>query len=328
MTQKSLSLNHYAHRRSGFTFIEILIAMFVFGIGSVSIASLLYVATTLQKNTLDVVQTHQASNAIAAMTGTWSPTYSSKPESFEDANGNGRWDEGESFTDANGNQRWDRTTGDLGFYYADWDYDGDVDALPDDPDDPRIRRVRPVPGFSRGENDSVLVGDRWVLADRGYPASALQVVKPTELDYYWIPMIVDRGSDHTKPDWKLYICVMKNDVDQGYERPADAANDYDPKSLPGLFSISDVEVDWSGVARNRIRFDNDSNDDKEPDLVIPGDSILDNNGVTYQVIEATDEYIVVSGDVRDTPNPVDEFWYGRPASPGEPSPLKQIIRLD
>lgn len=35
----------------------------------------------------------------------------SRPEPFDDRNGNGQWDAGESFTDVNGNGRWDKDQG-------------------------------------------------------------------------------------------------------------------------------------------------------------------------------------------------------------------------
>jgi hypothetical protein len=68
----------------------------------------------------------------------------------------------------------------------------------------------------------------------------------------------------------------------------------------------------------------DGTTDGAPDLIRPGDVIVDCFGVIYPVLLADEDRVVVEKVVPDRQDGQmpDYIWYAPPSRPGGPSPLK------
>ena len=102
------------------------------------------------------------------------------------------------------------------------------------------------------------------------------------------------------------------------------ANRGDPPTVPGVASIAAAQH-----ATISTRFDLTPNNrdwdvapDGEPELIRPGDQVIDNNGQVYTVQAADDTGIEVDRDINNAPT---QLWYGRPPGPGRSSPTVRIV---
>ena len=345
-------------RGRGFSMIETTIAIGVFAIGFVAVASIFPVATLLQKQVANDVLVQQVERNVTAL-------LQARPFTVQELNNNINFD---PMNPANPN------------------YDPNNPPTPAD-----ITRVQPV--LRRKSINQLLAppaylstavpppdpGDpnRWekwklndrsyffVREDRGKPAPGRdghldrhidELANPyaTEFNraYYWVPMARRRqyadpdGIGGASPltavqDWHVYVFILRKD-DDTYNRDDISSKtsqwpgwaNYDGLvgatfNVPGIYGMR-----VTATSLTRFAFNNDRDNDGEPDEMQVGDMFLDHNGVVHVVneadhngIEIEDNIPGLSTSMLGTPAAKYRLWYGRPASTGRDSPLKQILLL-
>ncbi len=176
--------------------------------------------------------------------------------------------------------------------------------------------------------------------------------------YYWVPLIRRTQIPTTPDDWQVFVFVLRGGEEiydtSGYTSdPAriGAATNYPSWAnldgfiigvgdlrVPGVNRIP-VQVDPANADRflffswNRNRYGIDQTSAGEGNMsdtafeVNAGDLVLDNNGTIHTVVGADEGGIRVAGRIPRTPIAPDALYYGRPAGEGRPSPTKMIITV-
>jgi len=112
-----------------------------------------------------------------------------------------------------------------------------------------------------------------------------------------VPQGTTDVANGVSPTWQFFVVVMKTQGELG--------------SLPELRQAT-VQPVSDSPGRLRITgpsgFDNDVNADNEPDVILPGDTILTRGGRVVRVIAAEDDEIVVNAPDIGNPGLI---YYGR-----------------
>jgi hypothetical protein len=178
--------------------------------------------------------------------------------------------------------------------------------------------------------------------------------------YYWVPLIRRTQRIPTSPDdWQVFVFVLRGGgsphPDHGYDRvgitgsPYNGWANYDgftsPKwNVPGVYGMP-VTV----TAPDRFNFPTYPPDwptnlygkeaathiqSTEHFEVQVGDKVLDNNGIIHTVGAADSDGVNVTSAIPTPPHPTTGLpmpptilWYGRPGWEGKPSPTKAILIL-
>ncbi|MEX2216404.1 MAG: prepilin-type N-terminal cleavage/methylation domain-containing protein [Phycisphaeraceae bacterium] len=175
------------------------------------------------------------------------------------------------------------------------------------------------------------LGTRWTIGDRSYPTAQGAV---TERRYYWVPMIRRTKSPASVGDWMVLVFVLRNDPGSDYSYTGYAfstpvvVNASDGNDVPKVVGVNVVSASGDyfnmGVKKNDL---DPVGGNGVPDQIRPGDWVADNNGVSYQVIEADVNGFRVSSSIPPTIAPATvKLWYA-PPPPGKTSPCTRIIQL-
>ncbi|WP_432800266.1 type IV pilus modification PilV family protein [Poriferisphaera sp. WC338] len=128
-----------------------------------------------------------------------------------------------------------------------------------------------------------------------------------QADYIWFPFVRGVGLSGGSPTWHTYIMVAKNTA-------------LDDTSMPTVMEVAVSNIPPAGAAGagiGAIYFtnpttpltDNDFDTDGLPDLILPGDDVLDDNGRVHRVVTATRNYITVESQVVGKPTKL--YFVGR-----------------
>lgn len=291
-----------------FTLTEVLIALAIFALGFVSIASVFPVAVVLQKETVEDLLSQQIERNVEAAL------------------------QGRPFTDAELEAHPNLAGADLKVHPFLQKQGGETgDAL-----DPPGR-------ISPGNWEKWKLNDRsyFFMGINGpgyYPAHTAEVegmyASEYKRTYYWVPL-VRRAAIPTNPeDWRVYVFILRRDA-EAYDRndltpaPWDGWANWDgfltPSfRVPGVYGMP-VNLAPSDVTR--FNFDNDRNNDGRPDEIQAGDQVLDSNGTVHSVVTADATGVNVSGPILSVPETPNTLWYGRPAAAGKKSPTRGVLVL-
>ncbi len=122
---------------------------------------------------------------------------------------------------------------------------------------------------------------------RSYPQNVSQ---SDRRDYYWFPLIQARDLTASNPIWMTYIMVMQR-------RGTEAVPEVRAARInPGASGGSVIVLAQSGPIAGEI-WDNDFDDDGLPDLIQPGDWVLDSRGTIHRVLLAERFQITVESAV-------------------------------
>lgn len=118
-------------------------------------------------------------------------------------------------------------------------------------------------------------------------------------DFVWFPFIKvgeDLHDSTTAPTWEAYVIVMRRSPDA---------------QIPQVRRIN-AEEDLSRASRiSFVGFDNDTDNNGLPDLVQPGDFVLGDNGLVHQVIDADADGATVNSSVLQNGNiPLQAIYIG------------------
>lgn len=194
-------------------------------------------------------------------------------------------------------------------------------SIPDDDNNTRCWRVSAETWSASYDLDA-----KWTVRDRIYPLSATE---PAGVHQYW-EVFVRRGSPAVggtpqtpESDWWFYVFIVDNQLKEN-----DLSNL--AGNLPSMIAAADVDVDSSDSAVLRFTsLDNDPENDGILNEIRPGDTILDNNGQVYNVVDASSNSCTVAGFV--IPNPETGYptriWYGKPNSPSDVSPVRGVYQF-
>ncbi len=335
-------------RDAAFSMIETLIAMAIFAIAFVAIASVFPVAAILQKKTTDDLLAQQVAHNAKTLI---------QARKFRHT----------VLTDTDGISNRPPRIG--------------SPPPPDPPNDPDLR-VHPIlqPGLSpQGVLDIPLqLAERWQLNDRSYFFVGLNrsyhPQQTQEMDtsvsnlsvmeyhrkYYWVPLIRRMTIPASPSDWQVYVFILRGGEgshhDYVYNRNGVAdpwvgwANYDGPKQIfvsgspdwawhvPGIYGMP-VSLDTTDPTK--FQFNGPNGNLYAVDLgsvtneyeVQVGDQVLDNNGTIHIVQSADANGINVRGpiprrlDADGTTLLPNILWYGRPGGAGQASPTKLIITV-
>lgn len=282
---------------AGFTLIEVLIAMGIFTVGAIAIAAPMLVAARIQGQTVDSILVKQGErNAEALLLAR--PAFYDPPAAPSG---------------------------------------GPRPVFNDESDAPVADMT--VHAFSK----TMLA--KWSLADRIIGGSNVAYsVNPEGRDgrYLWVPLIrstrrvSNQAGDALVLDatqWQIYVFLMRIDREANYGSKLGShwANRGDPDWVPGVRTM-EVTVDAGNWRKLHIGggVSNDANGDGRPDLLRPGDKILDKYGRDYSVIEtvgagAFKVDVPVSAEAAADAALV--IWYAEPEHAAAPSPIRSIRLL-
>ena len=288
-------------RKSAFTLVEMLIAVFILGIGLSAVVSVFYAAANLQQRAFDEIVTDQVrSNARAMIMA----------------------------------RGFDETTviNNLGGVGGSWNSDGQVYRLADETADdmleegtnPQLRWPLPLRAFPLVDPDYPL----------GYPNPAspppdadLQAV---DRDFYWIPLVrdTDRGTAAGEQDWQVYAFVVRKWRDD--MRPAvdfasrgDVANPEDDNGtdqyVPRVYGLTAQP----GSTDFKLT-DIDYRDSDNRPYIRVGDQVLIGTGVAATVIGIEGDTITL--DIpHDLSSGSTKVWFAAPPFPDATSPTYSIL---
>lgn len=281
----------------GFSLVEVMIAMGIFAVGFIAVAAMFPAGIILQKQTMSDVESQLVARNAAAMVRAREITF--KP---------------------------DGPVGDLPGQVDIRDISGNANGTLQP-----ILNNTSATGISQTGNASLSLGTRWSLGDRSYPMSQGLV---NGRKYYWVPMIRRTKNPASAADWVVLVFVLRRDTGSnysftpspGFSNPS-FANVNDGPDIP---KVVGVDATANGNYFNLGSKKNDlypAGGDNQADQVRPGDWVADNNGVTYQVIEADANGFYVTSNIPPTVAPATvKVWYA-PPSEGKSSPCTRIIQL-
>ncbi len=281
----TVSFNSTPNRR-GFSLMEVLLAMAIFGVGFAAIAAVFPVATVMQKQAYEDTLSRQAVPGITAMV-------QARPYQVTDLdNTNFKFPSGTGLASPMGME-------------DESDYsqiDANSDGYPDSNDlwDHFPLADRSFPSHVGWEQRHIY----WVPLARRTTATATE---PNEWEVYVFILSSQGYGDYSQAKTETIW-----------------ANRGDPPSVPGVAKITAVTV--TGGDRfefdNQLWSQTPAN---VADQIRPGDQVIDSNGQIYTVRGADPDGIQVDRDIESIPAAPTELWYGRPPGPDRPSPTLQII---
>ena len=171
------------------------------------------------------------------------------------------------------------------------------------------------------------------IQDRSYPS----VFESNRRLFYAVPVARRMAFDSlatlrtSAGQWQVFFFILSKEEETGYNIDGTQATfgysrwaNVEGDVIPAVFSMP---VTTPGD--NRFEFDNRQWPAQTPagtaDQVRPGDQVLDNNGIVYEVIDADDQGIYVKGIIVHNPATPNTIWYGRPPGPGKASPGSWIV---
>ncbi len=274
------------HRGAGFSLMEVMVAMGIFTVGLVAVAAVFPTAITIQRETVrDLAGQRVTANAKAmvfALAQTKDPVV-----------GPNRFRELTYLHNINPAM----ATGTLVPYL---DLKPPYDQLPtaDNPNpvlplvnDPPLPFGPPQLLAPQRQTGLLQASfhDLFTLDMRSHPSNIQDV---SRRDYYWYPLIqANRLNPSVPPTWRAHIMVMRR---TGSEAPPQVRlAEVDLSNTSG----SIIELKASASINAAFDFENDIENDGLPDLIQPGDQILDTDGNTHRIILVDRNILTV-----DSPN--------------------------
>lgn len=158
--------------------------------------------------------------------------------------------------------------------------------------------------------------------------------------FYWVPLIRRTTPAPTAAsDWRVFVFILRRNAED-FDRAGLGAGSgwanydgFDNYTNPGLDpmwrvpGVYGMPVTLAPSDVTRFNFDNDRNDDGRPDEIQTGDQVLDSNGTVHSVVTADATGVNVSGPILSVPETPNTLWYGRPAAAGKKSPTREILVL-
>ena len=290
-------------RHSGFTLMEILVALGIFLIGMVAVASIFPVAIVTQRQTVDDVLSQQVLRNAQSIIG-------AKPLLLVEV---------------------DATVPYISSNFAD-PRNLYVRALPNG--SPATPWLVGFPSFG--------LTTTWTIGDRSYPLITqdelgrdyywIPLIKRETITQPPPPPPIIPLTPAA--DWRLIVFVLLRDHNDYDLSDLAGSNANIPDGLvdnngiifnrvPHVVSVPVTDDDDEGhLFINNQQFPTTSGDD--PDQIRLGDIVVDNNGIIFNVIDADATSIQVQGFISVKP---EYLWYGRPAKAGAASPTRRVFIL-
>lgn len=247
-----------APRHSGFSLMEVLVALGIFTVGLVAVAAIFPTAITIQRDTVREVDGRRIGKNAKALALAISRTNSALYPDDKRYEMSYRHNTNPALR-----------KGSMEPFIA-----GAVGATASNP-------TPVMPMVSQfGMATPVSFGELFHLDTRSYPKN---IADPLTRDYYWYPLIQVSDLASGTPEWNMIIIVMHRN---GMDRP------------PLVRQSSAVVQTGAGTLRNVINFggslDNDVDNDGIPDFIQAGDQILGNDGQIHRVILADKDTVTVN----------------------------------
>jgi hypothetical protein len=265
---------------------EVLIALGIFAIGLVAVAAVFPTAISIQSETVrDLAGQRAVVNArtmIQSLSRSKDTTEADPPRNFRtltykhDTNPSSRKGTLKVFTDRSA-----PSTGRTG-------YPGGVQPLLDQPLPPVAVQIT-MPPFAEMSSNSPLNAAKsfhtlFSQAVRSYPQNSPQ---SDQRDYYWFPLIQARDLTSANPTWMMYLMVMQRRGTEAVPQVRAARID---RGNSGGSVIAFVSSGANSL-------NNDFDDDGLPDLIQPGDWVVDTRGTIHRVLLAEKSRITVESAV-------------------------------
>ncbi len=269
----------------GFSLMEVLIALGIFAVGLVAVASIFPTAIAIQRETVRDLDARRIGKSAKS-------TLMAIAQSSDGAPGvNDPWAEINYKHDAVLANR----EGTLKVYANNTESMALANALDPNPvlpmidlpeltnpGDKGIQRPVPVPDPNLTVDAPLSFHGLFTQELRSYPSG---IDRTDRRDYYWYPLI--QVTDLAiSPKWFMYLMVMHR---SGSELPPQIREArLDTRKTVG----SRIEFDTTIIDRSFL--DNDADDDGLPDLIQPGDTVLASDGKVHKVILADRTGILVN----------------------------------
>ena len=271
----------------GFTLMEVLVAIGVFALGAVAVASIFPTAIFLQKQTIADVELRQFGYNVEG-------TLQGKSVRFRDS------DPPPAAAPAGFKQQYDANAAAAGTA---------ADPIP---------QVEPL-NISGAER----LLDGYSLRDRTYPAN----LNITEAKSVFAPLLYDTDPAPDATAWVLYAFVLEKQPGATYSPPTVTTAGQatpDPPAFPTAWLVPATVVtpppnplvDTFSLPPGAV----------DEFLLVPALQVLDNNGVIYRIltVDPGANRIVVEGFIAGTPAPPTGLWIGHPGTANR-NPTQRIL---